>query len=159
MRRADKQVTDPAQLGRIIDQSLYGHLALCDNGEPYVIPVSFGRENRTLYLHTACEGLKVTLLEKHPRACVAFETEVSRVEHPDIACRWSLSFHSVVGRGPVEEVTDPEGKEHGLRVLMRHYAGTGRDWTFSPQQTAQVRVWKITLETLSGKRSKDKSDL
>lgn len=157
MRRTDKEITDPAQLGKIIDQSLYGHLALCDGEQPYVIPVSFGREGLDLYLHTAREGLKLSILEQNPRVCVAFEGEVRRVEHPQLACRWSLSFYSVVGRGRIVEVLEPAEKEHGLNVLMRHYSG--RAWPFQPSELASVRVWKITLTALTGKRSKDKSDL
>ena len=36
---------------------------------------------------------------------------------------------------------------------MKQYSE--REWSFSDADVAGVRVWKITLESLSGKQSKD----
>ena len=48
MRRADKEITDPDELHRILDEAPVLHLGLIDAGRPYVVPLNFAREDDTL---------------------------------------------------------------------------------------------------------------
>jgi len=48
MRRADKQITDPDELHRILDEALVLHLGMVDDGRPYVVPLNFAREGDEL---------------------------------------------------------------------------------------------------------------
>jgi hypothetical protein len=50
-------------------------------------------------------------------------------------------------------VTDPVEKTTALQVIMRQYAQG--EWSFSEAAVAGVRVWKIVIESLSGKQSAD----
>ena len=69
-------------------------------------------------------------------------------------CAWTFAYKSVIGYGTVRELTTPDEKAHGLNQIMRHYSG--RDWDFDEDQTATTRVWRIDIETLTGKRSFEK---
>jgi hypothetical protein len=46
---------------------------------------------------------------------------------------------------------EPAAKEHGLRQVVYHYAGT--DVPFQLENLSSVRVWRVAIESLSGKRS------
>lgn len=60
MTRREFEVTDPAQIRRILEQSKVLHLGLVDRGQPYVVPMNYGFQMEqgqlTLYLHSAAKG-------------------------------------------------------------------------------------------------------
>ncbi len=156
MRRSDREITDQEEMLRIIDRAPYCHLALAAGGEPYLVPLSFGRDGRSIFFHTAAVGKKIDIMVKNPAARLAFECDVEVVDGGAEACGWSFSFCSVVARGKIHEVTDPAGKGRGLQAVMAHYSA--REWTFPETGVDRVRVWEIPLTEMTGKRSKDKSE-
>lgn len=156
MRRHDREITDHGEMFRIIDRAPYCHLALASDGEPYLIPLSFGRDGRSIFIHTAPGGEKIDIMVKNPTARLAFECDVELVSSPIEACEWSFSFHSVVALGRVIEVTDPDRKRAALQTIMAHYSN--RDWTFPEAGIERVRAWEIPLTEMTGKRSQDNSD-
>lgn len=157
MRRHDREITDHGEMFRIIDRAQYCHLALAADGEPYLIPLSFGRDGRSIFIHTAPGGEKIDIMAKNPAARLAFECDVELVSNPIEACEWSFSFHSVVALGMIIEVTDPDRKRTALQTIMAHYSN--REWTFPETGVDRVRVWEIPMAEITGKRSKDRSDL
>jgi len=55
----------------------------------------------------------------------------------------------------VEELTEEADKILGLQMVMKHYSG--RDaWEFETRHLKNVRVWRIRVDQISGKQSKDK---
>ncbi len=153
MRRTDKEITEAALISRIIEQCDVCRLGLCKDLEPYILPVSFGYDGRAIYFHTALEGKKIEFMAANTRVCVEFERGVEIRSH-DNPCNWTFSFQSVIGYGAVRELTDSPAKIAGLNHIMRHYSR--RDWVFDVKDVAGIRVWKIEVESLTGKQSKDK---
>ena len=154
MRRTDKEITDRAIMQRIIEQCQVCRLGLAHENIPYVLPVSFGYADGTLYFHTACEGRKIEFLTANPTVCVEFEHDVRLVPHDTSPCKWTFSFQSVIGYGRVHELTDAASKAAGLNQIMRHYSG--REWPMDGENLDSIRVWKVAIEHLTGKQSKDK---
>ncbi len=66
MRRQDKEITDVQAIEAIIQRALVCRVAFCDHGMPYIVPMSFGYEARTLYLHSAAAGRKFELFQQQP---------------------------------------------------------------------------------------------
>ncbi len=156
MRRSDREITDQDEMFRIIDRAPYCHLALAADGEPYLVPLSFGRDGDSIYIHTAGNGKKIDIMVKNPAARLAFECDVEVVDGGTEACVWSFSFCSVVARGRISEVTDQDGKLKGLQAVMAHYSD--REWAFPETGVDRVRVWEIPLTEMTGKCSKNKSN-
>jgi len=48
----------------------------------------------------------------------------------------------------VLELTGPTEKLDGLNQIMKHYSG--RAWPISANDTEDIRVWKIAIESLTG---------
>lgn len=140
------------ELFHIIDRALYCHLALAVDGEPYLIPISFGRSAHSIFIHTAHEGTKVDNIRKNPMVRLAFECDVTLVTAPSAACDWSFTFSSVVAGGTIQEVTDPVKKRAGLDAIMAHCSD--KQWTFPDAGINQVLVWEIPLNEITGKCSK-----
>jgi hypothetical protein len=154
MRRTDKEITDRVLISQIIEGCQVCRLGLARENIPYILPVSFGYDGTTIYFHTAKEGRKIVFMAANNRVCFEFERGVELIRHDSNPCKWSFSFQSVIGYGTVWELTDTTEKLEGLNHIMRHYSG--RDWPISAKDAEDIKVWRIAIESLTGKQSKDK---
>ena len=154
MRRSDKEITDLDTIHGIVRGCEVCRLGLAVDGEPYVVPISFGFDGEAVYFHTAKNGRKIDMMTANPRACVQFERNVELVTDDDDACAWTFSYESVIGFGSVTELVRDEDKIHGLNRIMQHYSG--RNWSFPEQPMSSTRVWRVDLDILTGKRSEHK---
>jgi nitroimidazol reductase NimA-like FMN-containing flavoprotein (pyridoxamine 5'-phosphate oxidase superfamily) len=150
MRRSDREIADRAGIEAILRGASVCRVAMIDGDEPYLVPFSFGFDGGAIYIHTALDGRAVACFARGPRVCFEAERGVELVRGGETACAWSMAYESVIGYGRVEERTAPEAKAAGLNVIMRQYAG--RAWTFDPAAMAKTRVWKIAIESMTGKR-------
>jgi uncharacterized protein len=157
MRRKDKEVQDRSLIDQVIARAQVCRLALCKDNQPYVVPVSFGYDSTHIYFHTADEGMKLDYLAANNRVCFEMEHDVQLVADESSACKWSQSFYSVIGFGTVHEITELPQKMDALNHIMKHYSG--REWDFGDHAFKKLKVWLITIDQISGKKSKDKKDL
>jgi len=151
MRRHDKEIRSRAEIDAVIRAADICRLALARDNEPYLVPVSFGYDGRALYLHTAGMGRKIDFIEANNRVCFELEANVALVKNESEACDWTFSFESVIGYGTVRELTRPDEKNHALNQIMHHYSG--REWDIPGHRAATTRVWRIDIESVTGKRS------
>lgn len=156
MRRNDRQIHSREEIDHIIRGCDVCRVALAVENEPYVVPLSFGYDGSHLYFHTAPSGKKIDCIAANPRVCFEMERNVELVRDPDLPCKWSFSFESVIGFGAVRELLSPEDRARGLNHIMEHYSG--RQWAFAPAEVKGVRVWSLSIESVSGKRSRMKQD-
>ena len=103
MRRKDKEISEKHSIEKVIKESLVCRLALAKENIPYLIPVSFGYDGKSLYVHTAKEGKKVDYLQSNSQVCFEFDINVKTIEHESVACKWTTSYQSVVGFGKMIE--------------------------------------------------------
>jgi len=155
MRRSDKEINDRAAINDVVRGCRVCHLGLAVDGEPYVVPISFGYDGATVFFHTAKRGRKIDMITANPRACVQFDRNVKLVTDTDDACAWTFSFESAIGFGTVVEMISAEDRIHGLNQIMGHYSG--RDWEYTGPVLQSTRVWRLDLDTLTGKKSEHKA--
>ena len=148
MRRKDKHITDTDAIRGILRKARVCRLAMVDGDSPYVVPLSFGFHDGTLYFHTALKGKKIDLLRKNPRVCFEVDTVVETVE-AEAPCEWTFRYQSVIGFGRARFLEDPEEKRRGLEVIFRHYAG--RAETFSDEKIRATEIIRVDIETMTGK--------
>jgi nitroimidazol reductase NimA-like FMN-containing flavoprotein (pyridoxamine 5'-phosphate oxidase superfamily) len=154
MRRHDREVSERTEIDRIIRSALVCRIAFADDNEPYMVPISFGYDGASVFIHTAGKGRKIDFIEANNRVCFEFEANVDLRRHDEDPCAWTFEFESVIGYGHVIELLEHEEKAHGLNQIMLHYSD--REWSFSDRQTATTRVWRIDIESVTGKRSVEK---
>ena len=152
MRRADKEITDPDELHRILDEALVLHLGMVDDGRPYVVPLNFAREGDELWLHCASEGRKLDCLRRQPSVCVEVERLIQITSGPTACGNWTSHFESVIGFGTATVSSDDEHKLHAMQTIMGKYSGK-QDWEFSPETLAKIVIVRVNLESLTGKRA------
>jgi len=150
MRRSDREITDRAEIDGILKEAQVCRIALADEGVPYLVPLCFGYDGESLYLHSAPEGKKILLIQKNPRCC--FEVDINDgIVRGDRPCSWGMRYRSIIGYGRVEILSDPDEKKHGLNCIMEHYHGGTHP--FSDADLSRVTVIRIAIESMTGKKN------
>ncbi len=90
------------------------------DGMPYIVPLNFGYENRSLYFHSAREGRKIDILRTNSRVCIEFCPDHELVLG-DGACECTMKYRSVIAFGRASIVEDDAGRRAGYDILMRQY--------------------------------------
>ncbi|MBR4120497.1 MAG: pyridoxamine 5'-phosphate oxidase family protein [Spirochaetales bacterium] len=154
MRRNDREVTDSRMIADIIGRCYCCRIGFNDEGEVYIVPLSFGFEKKDdtyfFYFHGAREGRKIDLISKNPN--VGFEMDTGyKLNEGSSACKYSARFQSIIGNGIVEPVSSYEEKVHALSLIMEHNTGKG-NWVFDRNMTDSVAVFRLTVTKLSCKQ-------
>jgi nitroimidazol reductase NimA-like FMN-containing flavoprotein (pyridoxamine 5'-phosphate oxidase superfamily) len=152
MRRHDKEIQDRTLINHILQQAQVCRLGLCRDNIPYVVPISFGYDGSSIYFHSAASGRKIDFFTANPQVCFEVEHDVKTIPNEDKACNWSVAFYSVIGWGTISELIETADKIQGLNQVMRHYSG--REWEFESPMLTNTRVWRITVEEITGKQSR-----
>ena len=132
MTRREREVTDINEIVKILDKSKVLHLGLVDGDEPYVVPMNYGYEfvdgKLVFYLHGARQGRKLDIIKANPKVFAELECDIVPFEG-EVACKYGITYASVMAKGKAEIVDDPEEKMHALTVLMK--TQTGKDFEFT----------------------------
>lgn len=153
MTRREREVTDPAEIKKILDTCMVLHLGLVDDGMPYIVPMNYGYEfidgKLVVYIHGAKEGYKMDVIRKNPVCCFEMECNVAPFEGK-LPCQYGTVYESLMGRGRVEILDVPEDKMHALTVLMK--TQTGKDFEFNEKLVSIVSVMRIDVSEYTAKR-------
>ena len=150
MRRKDKEITDKKEIEKILKKSQICHIAMVDKEKPYIVPMNFGYENKTLFFHSALEGRKINLIKKNPNLCFEVD-QVVQFKKAKIACDWSIEYKSVIGEGRAQLLYDPEEKREGLDIIMAQYSG--RTFEYPSEMLEKTLVIKLVIDKMNGKQS------
>lgn len=153
MRRQDRRITDNSVIDKIILSCKSIRLGFVDDGEAYIVPMSFGFTNkdgvRTFYFHSASEGRKIRLIKE--KGFASFQMDCDDEIYGDgSACTYTTSFKSVMGKGKVSILETREEKHIALCEMMRHYTGRS-DWTFDEKYFDKMCVFTLEAEEISCK--------
>ena len=152
MTKRERQVTDPQQIQEILDKAKVMHLGLCENNEPYVVPMNYGytMENGKLvmYLHSAVRGKKLDMIQANPKVFFAIDCDRMPFEG-EKPCQYGLVYSSVMGKGIATIVEDVEEKMKAMSILMK--TQTGKDFSFDERLVSIVAVIRIDVEEYTAK--------
>lgn len=154
MTRREQQVTDINEIVEILEKSKVVHVGMIDGDEPYVVPMNYGYTlvdgKLTLYLHGARRGRKIDVLRENPKVFFEMCCDITSFEG-EVACKYGITYASIMGRGVATLVEDVEEKKKALSVLMK--TQVNKDFTFEDKLTTVVSIIRIdTLEFTAKKR-------
>ncbi len=152
MTRREREVTDINEIIKILDESKVLHLGMVDGDEPYVVPMNYGYtlENGklTIWLHGAKRGRKLDVMRANPKVFFEMECGITPFEG-EIACKYGITYASIMGKGIAEIVEDIETKKYALSVLMK--TQTGKDFEFEDKMAAVVSIIRIDVSEFTAK--------
>jgi nitroimidazol reductase NimA-like FMN-containing flavoprotein (pyridoxamine 5'-phosphate oxidase superfamily) len=109
---------DFESIAAILDEGYVCHVGFVADGQPYVIPTGYGREDRVLYLHGAAANRMLNSVRESAPLCVTV-TLVDALVLARSAFHHSVNYRSVVLLGEAEEVMDAD-KAHALKIITNH---------------------------------------
>jgi nitroimidazol reductase NimA-like FMN-containing flavoprotein (pyridoxamine 5'-phosphate oxidase superfamily) len=112
----EKAAYDTDTVHTILDSALLASVAFVQDGQPVVVPMLYGREGETIYLHGARKARVIRLLEGTTTACVNV-THVDALVYARSAFNSSMNYRSATVFGSPRLIDDPTEKLHALRVI------------------------------------------
>lgn len=153
VRRQDR-LLDKTRATELLMQAEWGVMSVCDNGQPYAVPVNFvwNAEN-AIYIHCAPEGRKIEAIKGNGRVsfCIVGHTNV-------LSDKFTTEYESLIIQGNASVVLSDKERTQALEMLLDKYSpqdkATGLKYTEkSFHRTAVIRM---DILRISGKCKKIK---
>src|SRR5436305_5121391 len=152
VREPDRGVYDRETAYRILDEAFLCHVGFVVDGQPFVIPTSFGRREDSLYIHGSAASRMLRQLKQAVPVCVTV-TLLDGLVLARSVFNHSMNYRSVVILGNATLVDDPEEKLAALRTLSEHIL-PGR-WEDARQPNERelkaTSVLRVPIEEFSAK--------
>lgn len=150
---------DKATVHAILDAALVAQVGFVQDGAPVVVPMIFGREDETLYLHGARKARVIRLLEKTDRACVNV-TLIDGIVYARSAFNSSMNYRSVTLFGNPKLIDDNDKKLHAMRVISEHTMPGRWDELRDPlrREVKMTGVIALSIDSASAKISSGMPD-
>lgn len=145
----------------ILDDGLVCHVGVAVDGQPFVLPMAYGRDGERLLLHGSVASRLMEALTGGAPVCVTV-THLDGLVLARSGFSSSMNYRSVMVLGRAREITDPEAKARALDVIADHLlAGRSQEQRPpEPKEVAATRVLELPLEEVSAKvRTGPPSDL
>jgi nitroimidazol reductase NimA-like FMN-containing flavoprotein (pyridoxamine 5'-phosphate oxidase superfamily) len=101
---------------RILDSTFLCHVGFVVDGQPFVIPTSYGRFGSTLYVHGSAASRMLRKLSSGIEVCVTV-TLLDGLVLARSAFHHSMNYRSVVVFGRARLIDSPEEKTDALRAI------------------------------------------
>ncbi|MFP4344027.1 MAG: pyridoxamine 5'-phosphate oxidase family protein [Anaerolineales bacterium] len=152
IRRAEKAITERAELLEIIREQKYVTLALCSGEQPYLVSVNYGYDvaENCFYFHCAKEGRKIDYLEANP---VVYGQILE--DNGYVAGECDHAARTVQFRARATFLESAEAKRRALALMIDQLEPDPepvKARTLKAPRIAGVTVVSLQVETLTGKR-------
>jgi len=152
VREPHRGVYDRATVYQILDEGFVCHVGFVVDGQPFVIPMGYGRGGDNLYIHGSAASRMLRNLDQGLAVCVTV-TVVDGLVLARSIFNHSMNYRSVVVLGTAVAVKDPKEKLEALRRLSEHIL-PGR-WAESRQPNEQelkaTLVMRLPITEFSAK--------
>ncbi|MGA7694444.1 MAG: pyridoxamine 5'-phosphate oxidase family protein [Candidatus Sulfotelmatobacter sp.] len=152
VREAERAVYDREAAYRILDEGFLCHVGFVTDGQPFVIPTSYGRKDASLFIHGSAASRMLRQMKDGVPVCVTVTLLDGLVLARSIF-NHSMNYRSVVILGKATLVDDPKEKLEALRLLSEHIL-PGR-WADSrlpnERELKATSVLRLPIEEFSAK--------
>ena len=152
VREANRGVYDRETAYQILDEGFLCHVGFVVDGQPFVIPTSYGRDGECLYIHGSAASRMLRQMKDGVPVCVTVTLLDGLVLARSIF-NHSMNYRSVVILGKAVLVDEPGEKLEALRRLSEHII-PGR-WADSRQPNERelkaTSVLRLPIEEFSAK--------
>jgi uncharacterized protein len=152
VRQADRGVYDRQEVYGILDEGFLCHVGFVGDGQPFVIPTSYGRKDANLYIHGSAASRMLRRMKEGLSVCVTV-TLLDGLVLARSVFNHSMNYRSVVILGKAALVDDPEEKLAALRLLSEHILPGRWDDARQPneRELKQTSVLRLPIEEFSAK--------
>lgn len=150
----EKGSYDKTAVHAVLDAGLVAHAAFCQEGAPVVVPMIYGREGDTLYLHGARKARVIRMLETTEQACVNV-TLVDALVLARSAFNSSMNYRSVTVFGRPRLIEGADEKLAAMRLISEHLMPGRWDELRAPhdREVKMTGVLEMPFDSASAKIS------
>ncbi len=152
VREPHRAVYDREAVYQILDEAFLCHVGFAVDGQPFVIPTSYGRKDANLFIHGSAASRMLRQMKDSVPICVTV-TLLDGLVFARSIFNHSMNYRSVVILGKATLVEDPAEKLAALEVLTEHIL-PGR-WAESrlpnEQELKATSVLGLPIEEFSAK--------
>jgi uncharacterized protein len=152
LREPQRGVYDRDTVNQILDEALLCHVGFVAEGQPYVIPMSYGRDRDVLYIHGSVASRMLRHLEQGVPVCITV-TLVDGLVLARSVFNHSMNYRSVIILGTAKQVEDPAEKLAALRALSEHILPNRWDDSRQPneKELKATSVLRLPINEFSAK--------
>jgi uncharacterized protein len=152
VREPQRAVYDRDTVYRILDEGFICHVGFAVDGQPFVIPTSYGRQDASLYIHGSAASRMLRQMKDGLSICVTV-TLLDGLVLARSVFNHSMNYRSVVILGKATLVEDPEEKLEGLRSLSEHILPGRWDDARQPneQELKATSLLRLPIDEFSAK--------
>lgn len=152
VREPDRAVYDRAEVNAILDEGFLCHVGFVVDGQPFVIPTSYGRDGNVLYIHGSAASRMLRNLDRGIPVCITVTLLDGLVLARSIF-NHSMNYRSVVILGTATLVSDPGEKLKALRALSEHIIPQRWDDSRQPneKELKATSALRVPIEEFSAK--------
>src|SRR5438477_8413624 len=152
VREPDRGVYDRETVYQILDEGFLCQVGFVVDGQPFVIPTSFGRKEDSLYIHGSAASRMLRQLKTTVPVCVTV-TLLDGLVLARSVFNHSMNYRSVVILGKATLLEDPDEKLAALRVLSEHILPGRWDDARQPndRELKATSVLRVPIEEFSAK--------
>ena len=153
-RHPERALAVPDEAEAILAQAMVAHVGFVQDGQPFVIPMTFLYQDGRVYLHGAHGSRTIKLLASGAPACITV-TLVDGLIASKSAETHSVNYRSVVCFGRGRAVRDEARRREVFETLIGRYfpgrtAGTDYAHITEPESKATLLV-EVVVEEMSAK--------
>ena len=136
----------------ILDEAFVCHVGFTLDGQPYVIPTSFGRKDDYLYIHGSAASRMLRNMKQAVPVCITI-TLVDGLVLARSVFNHSMNYRSVVILGTAEAIEEREEKLAALKIISDHVIpGRWDDARYPNERELKATlVMRIAIEEFSAK--------
>jgi nitroimidazol reductase NimA-like FMN-containing flavoprotein (pyridoxamine 5'-phosphate oxidase superfamily) len=152
IREPERGVYDRETVHRILDEGFICHVGFSMDGQPFVIPTSYGRMDAMLYIHGSAASRMLRQLKAEVPVCITV-TLLDGLVLARSVFNHSMNYRSVVILGKATLVDDAAEKLAALRVLSEHILPGRWDDARQPneRELKATSVLRVPIEEFSAK--------
>ncbi len=153
MRRKDREITEFAEIIKIVDECEIVRIGLADGNYPYIVPVNFAYRlidgQLFLYIHGAMAGKKYEMLRKNPEC--SFEMDIPLqidclAKQKDVTMR----YKSVMGKATAEFLEGKEKQSAIDDIIMARHDET-RNFDYNRAAVSRTAVVRLEVKEITAK--------
>jgi nitroimidazol reductase NimA-like FMN-containing flavoprotein (pyridoxamine 5'-phosphate oxidase superfamily) len=155
----NKAAYDKDTVFSVLDAGLVAHVAFVQDLSPVVVPMIYGREGETIFLHGARKARVIRLLEETDRACLNV-TLLDGIVYARSVFNSSMNYRSVTLFGTPRLIEDTAQKLSAMRCISEHTM-PGRWDEVRDSHEREIRmtgVIEFTIDAASAKISSGHPD-
>jgi uncharacterized protein len=154
VREPQRAVYDREAINQILDEAFLCHVGFAVDGQPYVIPTSYGRDKNkdVVYIHGSVASRMLRNLNQGVPVCITV-TLLDGLVLARSVFNHSMNYRSVIILGTATLVDDPAEKLEALRALSEHILPNRWDDSRQPneKELKATSVLRLPIDEFSAK--------